>query len=61
MWLFFYNNKAIAMDICEPGQDRNVAALSYLFMCGGLFVYENKARKVHANSFKRSFKGFQNR
>ena len=40
MWLFFYNIRAIAMDICEPGQDRNVAALSYLFMCGGLFIYE---------------------
>lgn len=23
------------MSICEPGQDRNVAALSYLFMCDG--------------------------
>ena len=30
-----YNDTAIAMSICEPGQDRNVAALSYLFMCGG--------------------------
>ena len=23
------------MNICEPGQDRNVAALSIMFMCGG--------------------------
>ena len=26
---------AIAMNVCEPGQDRNVAALSFMFMCGG--------------------------
>ena len=26
------------MNICEPGQDRNVAALSIMFMCGG-FTY----------------------
>lgn len=24
------------MNVCEPGQDRNVAALSTIFMCGGL-------------------------
>ena len=33
-----YNYNAIAMDIYEPGQDRNVAALSILFMCGGLLL-----------------------
>ena len=32
-----YNSCAIAMNVCEPGQDRNVAALSIMFMCGGLF------------------------
>ena len=46
-WSFFfvcktnqlcYNYSAIAMDNHEPGQDRNVAALSALFMCGGLFL-----------------------
>jgi len=31
-----YNLYAIAMNVCEPGQDRNVAALSFMFMCGGL-------------------------
>lgn len=36
-----YNYSAIAMGIYEPGQDRNVAALSNLFMCGGL-VYEKR-------------------
>ena len=35
-----------------------VAALSYLFMCGGLFVYEIKRRKIHAFSVKRSSKSF---
>ena len=28
------------MNICEPGQDRNVAALSIMFMCGGLNYME---------------------
>ena len=28
------------MNICEPGQDRNVAALSIMFMCGGLLVMD---------------------
>ena len=27
------------MNVCEPGQDRNVAALSIMFMCGGLLNY----------------------
>ena len=35
-----YNHFAIAMNICEPGQDRNVAALSIMFMCGGLLVMD---------------------
>ena len=26
------------MNICEPGQDRNVAALSIVFMCDGLLI-----------------------
>ena len=30
---------AIAMNVCEPGQDRNVAALSIMFMCGGFLNY----------------------
>ena len=34
-----YNHFAIAMNICEPGQDRNVAALSIMFMCGGFLNY----------------------
>ena len=33
---------AIAMNVCEPGQDRNVAALSIMFMCGGFLNYMNK-------------------
>ena len=28
------------MDKYEPGQDRNIAALSILFMCDGLLNYE---------------------
>ena len=30
------------MNVCEPGQDRNVAALSIMFMCGGFLNYMNK-------------------
>jgi hypothetical protein len=32
---------AIAMNVCEPGQDRNVAALSTIFMCGGSLLLWN--------------------
>ena len=28
------------MNVCEPGQDRNVAALSIVFMCDGLLIME---------------------
>ena len=28
------------MNVCEPGQDRNVAALSIMFMCGGFNYME---------------------
>ena len=34
-----YNHFAIAMNVCEPGQDRNVAALSIMFMCGGFLDF----------------------
>ena len=27
------------MDVYEPGQDRNVAALSIMFMCGGFLNF----------------------
>ena len=27
------------MNVCEPGQDRNVAALSIMFMCGGFLNF----------------------
>ena len=27
------------MNVCEPGQDRNVAALSIMFMCGGFLDF----------------------
>ena len=30
------------MDICEPGQDRNVAALSIIFMCGGFLKFMDR-------------------
>ena len=30
------------MNVCEPGQDRNVAALSIMFMCGGFLNYMNE-------------------
>ena len=38
--LFWYNNHAVAMVNYEPGQDRNVAALSILVMCDGFNFYE---------------------
>ena len=33
------------MNVCEPGQDRNVAALSIMFMCGGLLNYMEQYEK----------------
>ena len=30
------------MNVCEPGQDRNVAALSIMFMCDGFLNYMNR-------------------
>ena len=30
------------MNVCEPGQDRNVAALSIMFMCGGFLNFMNE-------------------
>ena len=33
------------MNVCEPGQDRNVAALSIMFMCGGFLDFmENNVK-----------------
>ena len=37
----------------EPGQDRNVAALSNLLMCDGFNLYEFE-RKIHEDGSKRS-------
>ena len=35
------------MNVCEPGQDRNVAALSIMFMCGGfLNCMENDEKYI---------------
>ncbi len=33
------------MNVCEPGQDRNVAALSIMFMCGGFLNYMENDEK----------------
>ena len=33
------------MNICEPGQDRNVAALSIVFVCGGFLLYMTQDEK----------------
>ena len=33
------------MNVCEPGQDRNVAALSIMFMCGGFLNYMENDKK----------------
>ena len=33
------------MNVCEPGQDRNVAALSIMFMCGGFLNYMDRYEK----------------
>ena len=41
----WYNRFAIAMNVCEPGQDRNVAALSIMFMCGGFLNYMENDEK----------------
>ena len=38
----------------EPGQDRNVAALSNLFMCDGFIFYETQQRILHEAGPKRS-------
>ena len=38
------------MNICEPGQDRNVAALSIMFMCGG-FTYMEQYIKYMEMAF----------
>ena len=43
---------AIAMNVCEPGQDRNVAALSIMFMCGGFLNYMNKYETYMLESLK---------
>ena len=47
-----YNHFAIAMNICEPGQDRNVAALSIMFMCGGLLISMDKDIKYMMEALK---------
>ena len=38
----------------EPGQDRNVAALSILVMCDGFKIYGKVQRKIYAPCYKRS-------
>ena len=40
------------MNICEPGQDRNVAALSIMFMCGGLLISMDKDIKYMMEALK---------
>ena len=40
------------MNICEPGQDRNVAALSIMFMCGGFLNYMEKYIKYMDEALK---------
>ena len=40
------------MNICEPGQDRNVAALSIMFMCGGFLNYMENYTKYMLEALK---------
>ena len=40
------------MNVCEPGQDRNVAALSIMFMCGGFLNYMEKCIKYMEEALK---------
>ena len=43
-----YSNYATAMGINEPGQDRNVAALSILFMCDGFLNMDKQIKFMKA-------------
>ena len=40
------------MNICEPGQDRNVAALSIIFMCGGFLKDMERYEKYMLEALK---------
>ena len=40
------------MNVCEPGQDRNVAALSIMFMCGGFLNYMENYIKYMQEALK---------
>ena len=40
------------MNICEPGQDRNVAALSIVFMCDGFSNYMERYEKYMLEALK---------
>ena len=44
------------MNVCEPGQDRNVAALSNTFMCGGFLNYMNLDEKYMKQALKQAEK-----
>ena len=44
------------MDKYEPGQDRNVAALSTLFMCGGLFRFMTSEERFMKAALKEAIK-----
>ncbi len=54
-----YNNPAVAMVNYEPGQDRNVAALSNLVMCNGFKLYERFKNKIYVYSPQRSSKSLR--
>ena len=42
------------MNVCEPGQDRNVAAFSNTFMCGGFLNYMNIDEKYMKLALKQA-------
>ena len=44
------------MNVCEPGQDRNVAALSNTFVCGGFLNYMNLDEKYMKQALKQAEK-----
>ena len=42
------------MNVCEPGQDRNVAALSITFMCGGFLNFMNNDELFMSEALKQA-------
>ncbi len=52
----YYNYFAVAMVNYEPGQDRNVAALNILAMCGGFLLFMTREEKYMLLAIKEAEK-----